>query len=141
MLRTSLALAAAALTLAAAPAVASADDHLRVFFPGDCETNSYKPKKIVVACADANFFVKKIKYIAYGDTNAHGTGVARVNDCDPNCAAGEFHSYDVAVRLSRVKQCGDVPQFTRLRVIFSGDRPAGMDRRETQRRPCADAPR
>ncbi|HEU4657043.1 MAG TPA: hypothetical protein VFR97_05940 [Capillimicrobium sp.] len=141
MLRTSLALATAALTLAAAPAVASAQDDLRVFFPGNCERNAYKPSKIVVACADAGFVVKKIRWGAYGDTRAVGAGTARVNDCDPDCAGGTFHSYDAKVTLSRVRQCGDVPQFTRLKVTFTGDRPKGMDRSETQRRPCAEAPK
>lgn len=141
MRRTLLALTAAAVALAAAPAVASAqDDQIRVFFPGDCVTNAYKPKKITLACADAGAVLNKVKYISYGEQVARGTGVARVNDCEPDCASGTFHKYDVRFRLYRVKQCGDVPQFTRLRYRYVGPKPPGSDRALSLRYPCANAP-
>lgn len=141
MLRTALALTTAALTLAAAPALASAqDDGLRVFFPGDCKTNEYKPKKIQVFCADGGMSIAGIKYSTYGAKKAAGGGVATVNTCEPNCAAGNTEKYKVNVQLSRVRQCGDVPQFRRLRVTFPEGAPKGFKRGVTQRVGCADAP-
>jgi hypothetical protein len=141
MLRTALALTTAALTLAAAPAVASAQDDLRVFFPGDCQTNSFKPKKVQVFCADGGMSIAAIKYASYGSKSAVGSGVATVNDCDPDCASGNFEKYRADIRLSRVRQCGDVPQFTRLRVTFPEGAPKGFRKGVTQRFPCADAPK
>ena len=140
MLRTALALTTAALTLAALPAVASAQDGLRVFYPGDCQTNEYKPKNITVACADAGIRVTGITWERYGTKRAAGHGVGRVNDCEPNCAAGTTRRYHAHVTLSRVRQCGDVPQFTRIRVTFPMGSPAGLRRGINDRVPCADAP-
>jgi hypothetical protein len=140
MLRISLVLGAV-LAIALPASVASAQsDKLRVFFPKDCQQNVYKPKSFVVTCADANFEVRKVKYSSYGEKVARGTGTARINDCEPNCAAGTFKKYPVRFKLSRVRQCGDVPQFRRLTVVFTGDRPAGEDRRMRQPFRCADAP-
>lgn len=142
MKRTLIALTAAAATLAAAPAVAAAqDDDLRVFFPGNCERNQYQPKRIQVFCADGGMLITRIEYSSYGAKRAAGSGVARVNDCEPNCAAGNTSRHDVNLRLSRVRQCGDVPQFTRLRVTFPDGAPQGFRRGVTQRFGCADAPR
>jgi hypothetical protein len=118
--------------------VASAQ--LRVFFPRDCETNAYKPKSITVTCADDNFRVTKIRWSSYGVRSANGRGTARVNNCDPNCVEGTFASYPAKLRLTRVRQCGDVPQFTRLVLTFTGQRPEGMARTERQLFGCADPP-
>ncbi|HEY8584360.1 MAG TPA: hypothetical protein VIL49_15490, partial [Capillimicrobium sp.] len=136
MLRTSLALITAALALATAPAVASAQDDLRVFFPGNCERNSYKPKAVQVFCADGGMRIAGIKYSSYGSDSAVGSGVATVNLCEPDCAAGNTEKYDADLRMSRVRQCGDVPQFTRLRVTFPDGAPKGFRKGVTQRFGC-----
>jgi len=133
------ALAAATLPVATASAAGDGNE-LRVFFPGDCIDNVYKPKAITVACADGNFAVEKIKWTTYKPEGARGTGTAVVNLCEPTCVAGKYRRYPARVRLTRVRQCGDVPQFTRLVVTFTGQRPKGMDRVERQSYQCADAP-
>jgi hypothetical protein len=142
MLRISLALGAI-LAIALPASVASAgsgSDKLHVFFPKDCQNNVYKPKSFVVTCADANFTVKKVDWSRYGTKSARGTGTARINTCDPSCVAGTFKSYPISVTLSRVRQCGDVPQFRRLTVRFTGKRPKGFDRRMRQPFQCAIPP-
>jgi hypothetical protein len=123
-----------------AATTAGASTKLRVFFPSDCQHNKYKPKSFVVTCADANFTVKKVKYSAYGTKTAAGTGTASVNTCDPDCASGTFKSYPVKLTLSRVKQCGDVPQFTRAKITFTGARPAGQSKTLVQPFTCAIPP-
>ena len=73
---------------------------------------SVRPAEIVVACADANFYVNRMRWTA---TEAVASGVGRLNDCKPNCAAGHFHSAPLTIRLSRVVQ--SVPgrrQFSRV---------------------------
>lgn len=64
-----------------------------------------RPMAIIVACADANFYVTRISWSQWRPTRAIGVGTAHVNDCTPNCAAGHFHTFRVAVRLSRVVTC------------------------------------
>ena len=142
MLRFSLALGAV-LAIAVPASVASAGSgstQLRVFFPKDCQHNVYKPKSFVVTCADANFVVKKVDYTRYGTRTARGTGTASVNTCNPSCVAGTFKSYPVTFRLSRVRQCGDVPQFRRLTIRFTGKKPRGEDRAARQPFTCAIPP-
>jgi hypothetical protein len=143
MLRLPLALAAVvamALPVAAASAAGSSSDQLRVFFPKDCQHNVYKPKSVIVTCADANFAIKKITYSSYGTKKARGTGTASINTCEPNCAAGTFQSFPVRFVMSRVGQCGDVPQFRRLTVTFTGKRPTGQSRTLRQPFTCAIPP-
>ena len=64
-----------------------------------------RPKSIVVACADANFYVGNIRWSQWRTTRAVGVGTAHVNDCKPNCAAGSFHTFRVTLRLSHVVGC------------------------------------
>ena len=129
----------AALALLVAPAVATAGED-RVFFPGNCETNSYKPKTIIIACADGNFVLRKVKYSSYGESTARGTSTARVNDCEPNCGRGTFRNYAASFTLSRPRQCGDVMQFRRIVVRFTDERPEGFGTRTAESVPCSDAP-
>ena len=141
MRRFTLTLAAAAVAAALVPAAASAQsDKLRVFFPGDCQTNEYKPKSIQPFCADAGMPITKIRWTQYGAKTAKGRGTAAVNDCEPNCAAGKSRSYPVRVKLSRVRQCGDVPQFSVLRVTFVNRPHGGFKKSFIQPYECADAP-
>lgn len=141
MKRTLIALTAAVAMLAAAPVAAGAKDDLRVFFPGDCKRNAYKPKSIQVFCADGGMLIQKITYRSYGAKRATGAGTATVKICEPNCAEGSTERHDVRLTLSRVRQCGDVPQFTRLRVTFADAIPEGFRQHVTQRVGCAEAPR
>jgi hypothetical protein len=141
-MKLSIPLVAAVLAAAALvpPAVAQSGGSLHVFFPNDCEQNVYKPRSITVACADSNFRLTKVRWSSYGATTAKGSATARIDTCNPNCVSGTFHSYPVSVGLSKVKQCGDVPQFTRLAVTFTATRPKGYSRVETQTFQCAEAP-
>ncbi len=145
MLRSTLALAAAVAALAAPVASASSasTSQVRVYFPRDCQHNAYKPRSIVVTCADANFVLKRVRYSTYGPKGARGTATASINSCTPSCVAGKFHDYKVTFtmgHLSRNGQCGDVQQFQRLTIRFTGSRPKGEKRTLTQRFPCAIPP-
>ena len=112
----------------------------RVFFPVDCVHNVFRPHSVTVACADENFRVTKIRWRSYGQSSARGRGAARIDTCDPDCVSGTFRTYRVRLRLTRVRQCGDVPQFTQLAVTFRHTPPPGFSRTERQRFQCADAP-
>jgi hypothetical protein len=127
-------LAAVLVVLVAIPAGSAT----KVLFPANCVKPTFKPKSIVVACADANNQLTRIKWQSYGSRTASGTATAKVNDCTPNCASGRFKSYPAVVTLSRPKNCGrGVTQFTRLVETFTHSRPSGTSRRLGVSFPCS----
>ena len=82
-----------------------------------------RPASIVLACADANFGVKKLSWIGWGGSRAAATGVAYTNDCTPNCAAGHFHNYNAVIVLSGAQKCGAVTEYRSLTIAFAGPTP------------------
>jgi hypothetical protein len=76
-----------------------------VVWSGCAHQPQVRPASIVIACADANFYVDHLHWQRWTATGAVGTGIAHRNDCKPNCAAGHFHSSTATVRLSRVVTC------------------------------------
>jgi hypothetical protein len=112
----------------------------KTYLPGcvPAEKAKYKPRTIVVACADANFQIRKIEWSHWGDRGAKGTGKAKVNTCDPSCAEGKFKTYPVIVRAGHPHQCEDFGrrEWKRLYWRFTDDKPKGFDRRDSQRRAC-----
>ncbi|MFD4759722.1 hypothetical protein ACFWOJ_12740 [Streptomyces sp. NPDC058439] len=60
-----------------------------------------------------------------------GSGLDAVNDCQPYCAAGKFHTYPVEVRLDRPqswKKHPDLQHFTRLQLVYTDSTPAQTHR-------------
>lgn len=104
----------------------------RVLFPANCRRPVYKPARIVVSCADANFVVEKIGWRSWTSRRAAGTGTASVNDCTPDCAQGAFQTYPVRIALSTPKQCrsGRPLQFVRVAITFTAARPEGFPRND-----------
>lgn len=85
----------------------------------NCGVQATKPTDLTIACGDGNDYLKSLQWTAWSDTVAKGSGVEEVNDCNPYCAAGKFHSYPVTVTLDRAQS----NRFTRLRIHYSGARP------------------
>lgn len=134
-----LAIATAAAVAIPATAASAQNTKLRVFV-SNCETQVYKPKSITAFCADAGVIINKVKYSSYGAKTATGTGVAAVNLCEPNCAAGKTKNFKVRFTLSKVTQCGDSYQFRRLKFTYTGKSKPKGNRTETTSYVCADAP-
>jgi hypothetical protein len=96
-----------------------------------------KPKRILIACGDGNFYITGLKWSTWSSTGARGKGTAHLNDCKPFCAAGHFHSYrGITVRLSRPKTCKGAPEFRRLSWRYGAKRPAGIRRGGFTTFPC-----
>ncbi|HVN60013.1 MAG TPA: hypothetical protein VMT59_02045 [Gaiellaceae bacterium] len=98
-----------------------------------------RPRSIVIACADANFYATGLKWTRWDAHVAEGAGIGHQNDCTPYCAAGHFHTYRLAIRLDRVATCGSgkEPQFTRLSWTFVGPKPTGVSRGGSETFRCA----
>lgn len=82
-----------------------------------------RPGTVVLACADANFGVRKLHWSGWGRPTARATGVAYANDCNPNCAAGHFRDYRAVLVASGRQVCHGLPAYGRVRVSFPGATP------------------
>jgi hypothetical protein len=110
----------------------------RLYFPGRCFTPAYKPRTIVIACGDGNFYLTGLGWRRWNTAVARARGVAHANDCIPYCAAGHFHTYAVRVALSRRRLCRNVSRYvyTRLDYRYLGAGPPGSSPTGAVRFPC-----
>ena len=96
-----------------------------------------KPAQIIVACGDGGFYLSKIHWTSWSAKGAMGTGLGNANDCNPNCAAGHFHTYPARVSLTAAKTCHGRTELTKLSWTFTGARPKGQPKSASQSFPCA----
>jgi hypothetical protein len=84
-----------------------------------CDGHLYKPRKVILACADANLYVTGLHYSAYSGTEAKANGVFHLNDCTPDCAGGRFHAHGGMIRFFDVVHCADGRRyFSQARYSF-----------------------
>jgi hypothetical protein len=94
-----------------------------------CDYPSAEPRWIIIACGDGNLQLGKLSWNRWNKRAATARGNAYANDCDPYCAAGDFHAYPVKLRAYRARQLGRGHYtYTRLRVTYLGRRPTGARR-------------
>jgi hypothetical protein len=111
----------AALVGLAAPASAKAPP---VRFAGCLgSAPAFKPTDLILACGDGNASFGVARWSRWTRSGAKALGTAEINDCDPSCVAGHFHSSQAALVLDRPRTCHGARRFTRLRLIFA-TRPA-----------------
>lgn len=132
----------AALALVVAVPVAAAETFTarETLLPGCGGSNvaKYKPSSVIVTCGDGGFRVSHMRWSTWTNKSAAGRGTAKVNNCDPSCAEGEFESYRVKLSPYRPKNCpGGKREFARLTYTFPGDKPDGAKRSGTLRRGCS----
>ncbi len=81
-----------------------------------------RPADYVISCADANAQWKDVHWMSWGRHTASGRGDYYVNDCTPYCAAGKFHTYRAAIRLSAVRSTAKYgPLFSQATVSYTVD--------------------
>jgi hypothetical protein len=90
----------------------------RIYFPSRCLNPGYKPRSIIVACGDGNFFLTGLRWLGWNRRVTRSRGTAHANDCIPYCAAGHFHPYPVKVVLSRRKLCHNVDRYVYTRLDY-----------------------
>lgn len=104
----------------------------------DCLHEHYKPKQILIACADGTEILKGLRWSRWTGQQATGTGRDYVVSCNPDCAAGHRTSaYPVTVTLSKPASCkGQAhPTFSRAVLRFGKAHP-GSKRTETDSLGC-----
>ncbi|MEV7612555.1 hypothetical protein [Streptomyces sp. NPDC089799] len=88
-----------------------------------------RPDDYVLACGDGNNRLVDLKWNHWGAQTATARGIDMVNDCEPNCAGGTFHSYPVEVTLSRPEAWDarpDTHRFTTIRLVYPHSVPTPM---------------
>jgi hypothetical protein len=130
------------LNCSAAPKAVLADLKVGCTPPGatawlwNCGPLVSAPSSVILACADANYELASLRWRGWGRATATATGKARANDCNPNCAAGHFHSYRVTVTATALKACGKARYYARLTISYAGARPAGIAKRDVHTLGC-----
>ena len=90
-----------------------------VYAPHDCTTPKIEPKRITLACGDANAYLGKMKWSDWGTEKAKGEGWYYENNCDPDCASGDFISYGVV--LFDMDHDGDLDVLQTAAGVITGD--------------------
>ncbi|GDY28454.1 hypothetical protein [Gandjariella thermophila] len=94
----------------------------------NCEHRAeVRPANFLLACADGTLRLDGMRWTQWGPRAAVGTGQQVVNDCDPYCAAGHYHSYPVRVTLDTPRPWPGHPgltHYTQLNVVYLAGRPA-----------------
>lgn len=132
------ALMLAGLPAAAIPATpATAPKQVWVTGGPSCLHERYKPKQIVIACADGTDVLKGLRWSSWSATKAAGTGTDYVVSCNPDCASGHRTAYPVTVTLTQPKPCKGQshPAFRRAVLRFGGSHP-GLLSAESDRLSC-----
>jgi hypothetical protein len=130
------------LSCEAAPKAVLADLEIGCTPPGatawiwNCGPLVSSPSSLILACADANYSLASLKWHGWGRATATAAGKARANDCNPNCAAGHFHSYVVTATANGLRRCGSARYYARLTIVYAGARPAGIAKRESHTLSC-----
>jgi hypothetical protein len=92
----------------------------------NCQKAQVKPGTFILTCADGNDVLSRLSWSSWTASSARGTGTDMVNDCQPYCAAGKFHSYPADVTFSRSVPVPGHPgqhYFSRVTLRFPGARP------------------
>lgn len=92
----------------------------------DCTQSQVRPRSFILACADGNNYLTMLSWSAWSSAFASGTGTQMINDCVPDCAVGQFHSYPVDFVLWRstpVPHKSGKRYFSRVTVLYRGTRP------------------
>jgi len=106
-------------------------------YTGSHAPGAVKPRSIIAACADGNFWFGALRWSSWSAAGAHALGTAHVNDCKPYCAAGHFHTYPVTVSLAVAKSCDGKIELTRLAWRFTRAKPRSQPRSGSESFRCA----
>lgn len=88
-----------------------------------------RPDDFMLACGDGNSRLDSLKWLRWDGEAAMARGVNWVNDCKPYCAAGQFRSYPVTVRLEEPKpwkKNPDLRQYGKITLTYLEGTPEGF---------------
>ena len=76
----------------------------------DCQGKlAVRPTQVVFACGDGNVYATGVVWSHWGSLFATATATMHENDCEPNCAAGHFHTYAAVLAVTGSQRCKGGP--------------------------------
>ena len=88
----------------------------KTYVSHNCTGMKIEPRRILFACGDGNFFVTKLNWGSWHKRRAVGHGKFHLNDCDPSCAEGEFHTRKGRLVLRGRMYCSDRDKYSFART-------------------------
>jgi len=82
-----------------------------------------EPVDVVLTCADAGISAQRLSWSSWSEPVTTAIGSVSVNSCTPNCAAGTFSTYRIALIASGAKRCHGVLAYDALGYAFIGKSP------------------
>jgi hypothetical protein len=127
----------AGMLLALCAAVPAAAQTPGATLPSQCYDQQVAPASVVLTCADGGFIAKDLAWSGWGAPQAHATGTAAVNTCDPSCADGSTKEYPVELTADQMQTCEvGKPQYTLVTYRFPGASPFPPSDHPTVPFPC-----
>jgi hypothetical protein len=86
-----------------------------------------RPRSFQLACADGNDYLSRLHWQAWGQGYATATGTQTMNDCQPSCAQGKFHSYPIRVIFWGGEAVSGHPgeqRYTMVTLLYTGQEPS-----------------
>ena len=102
----------------------------------NCSNVKVRPRSILFACGDGNYYVKRLRWRSWHVGRAVGRGVFHMNDCAPDCARGEFHKRKGRLLLRRRLWCPEIDKFVFKRAKVRYRRPWQGKRKSSFRLFC-----
>jgi hypothetical protein len=118
------------ITLTPSPALAR---HRGTFVTYDCLHVKMQPGRIMFACADGNYYARRLHWSMWHVRRAAGSGVFHFNDCKPDCANGTFHTRTGNIRLRNRIWCKRERRYVFNVAHIRYDKPWHHSRRTTVR--------
>jgi hypothetical protein len=88
-----------------------------------------EPKTYMLACGDGNEVLAGLSWSRWSPGRAIARGMDWINNCEPDCARGTYHSYPVYVAFGGSADVYGHPgevRYARYRFIYPGQRPPGI---------------
>jgi hypothetical protein len=85
-----------------------------------------RPGSFTLACADGNDYLYGLSWTSWTPQLASGYGSEKQNDCQPNCAAGHFHTYSVLVVFwghAALRGHPGTQRYTNVTLLYPATRP------------------
>jgi hypothetical protein len=102
----------------------------------NCLHVAVKPRKIIFACGDFNYWANQLHWWRWRLKRAVGRGLFHQNDCLPSCAEGSFHTAQGRLVLEDRLWCPDIGRYVFRRAHVRYDRPLLGRRRTSFRLYC-----
>jgi hypothetical protein len=96
----------------------------RIFVAANgCHGHAWRPRTIIIACGDGNFYATGLRYSRYGGHVGRAKGQLHDNTCRPDCVHGHFVSYRGEITLSNIRRCRGRRYYTRISWRYTQQSP------------------